>query len=86
MTALMGIRVLSGSGAPWGGWRRRTASTTVRGRGQDKSTHIARRSGRCFCWGFLRAAHLVARRGKVRTLLKLFSINGFPHIARRRHG
>lgn len=84
MTAPVGIRILSGSGVPWRGRKGSTATTTVRG--QDKSTHIARRSGRCFCWGFLRAAYLVARRGKVRTLLKLFSTKGFTHIARRRHG
>lgn len=84
MTALMGNRVLSGSGAAWRVRRGSPATTTARG--QDKSTHIARRSGRCFCWVFPRVRHLAAQRDKVRTSRKLFCIKDFPNIARRRHG
>ena len=84
MKAPIGIRILSGFGAPWRVVRGSTAITTARG--QDKSAHIALRSGRCFSWCFPRVRHLVAQGGKVRTSLRSFTINGSPHIERRHHG
>ncbi|MDF2809706.1 MAG: hypothetical protein K0S56_737 [Microvirga sp.] len=83
MTRRTCFRILSGSGVPWRGRRRRTETTTARG--QDKRAHIARRSGCWFCTSFLRLRHLVEPNLKVCACRKCLRVNDFLHIAELRH-
>lgn len=77
-------RTISGSDAAWRAGRRGKRTTTARW--QDKSAHIARRSGGWFCWVFWLVLHIAALRCNVRRRPNPLYLRCLSHIATCCHG
>ena len=84
MTRCKSHRMIADSGVSWSA--RGGAAGTTTDRWQDKRAHVVRRSVGCFVWIFWRVPHIVRPRRNVCRALNFPALQGFSHIAERRHG